>query len=50
MCDLFQSLNQKNQYKNIISSTSSIAKDCLPRFAAKLDVQALSNVVSFDKL
>jgi electron transfer flavoprotein alpha subunit len=44
VCQLLQSIQEKESFTHVVGSTSAVAKGALPRLAAMLDVAAISDV------
>jgi len=48
ICDSIEKLHSKEKYTHVIGPSVSLPRDALPRFAAKIDVQPLSDIMSVE--
>lgn len=48
LCDAVEKLHAKDKYTHVIGPSGSTAKDVLPRFAAKIDVQPISDIMTVE--
>eukprot|EP00397_Hematodinium_sp_SG-2012_P030430 GEMP01032231.1.p1 GENE.GEMP01032231.1~~GEMP01032231.1.p1 ORF type:complete len:316 (+),score=87.49 GEMP01032231.1:168-1115(+) len=46
LCDAIEKLHAKEKFTHVCGPASSVPRDVLPRFAAKIDVQPISEIIS----